>query len=474
MLKLGQSHNQLSQPSSDSLGSANLVPVNPLQAKVAALGSGQAQKVDWFELIASRLAESTLELCLPETLVVEIDGSKRAYITREGGVMLSSGETAETDFFAAASACNQQLRNLNPAGIRYPKFLSFKSGTLECTFPQKKAIKEYLRETQGPFTLQRYIIPQNYTVKKHIIHWRRTKPVNVYVLTSRSALQSAKLEQGRETEYAFVVSSHCVGQYDVAKEGLGETQVPLLETVRTVLEQTLKGRIEEFAFESIKSQDGKWYIVDVPWVKGPISPVFPSIPSPTDLSRELLQRLCQKPVPEVVSHDQLAASISCYDHSRLCKAWPVSLPSPALSVSHRLQQISSKLDHIRSESLQLKQEASLIMKLSLPKEVLTGVIHRVYENVLRDPRLSRYYMDKSRVYTKLEGAVRRVFQCGPSRILKTRIKAIHAHMGITEHDFELYLRYFAEAVLAEGLSSTSVDLTIRFLTEFKAVVVQTS
>jgi len=472
MLKLGNRDNQLSQPSSDSLVSASLVPVNHLQAKVAALGSGQAQKVDWLELIASRLAEDSLAVCIPETLVVGTDGSKRVYVPREAGVVLESGEAVETDFLAAASACNKQLRNFNPAGIRYPKFLSFRSNTLEFTFIRKKAVKEYLRESKGSFTLQRYIVPQNYIVKKYIIHWRRTKPANVYVLTSRCPLQSARLDQSREADYTFVVSSHYIVQCDVAKEGLGEAHVPLVETVRTVLEQTLRGKIEEFAFESIKSQDGKWYIVDVPWAKGPICPVFSPVSSPKDLGRDLLQRLSRKPVPELASHDQLAASISCYDHSRLCNAWPVNLSDPALAAAHRLHQVSSKLDLIRSESLQLKQEASLIMKVSLPKEVLTRVIHRVYESVLRDSRLSRYYLDKSRVYTKLEGAVRQVFQCGASRALKRRIKTVHAHMGVTEHDFELYLRYFAEAVLAEGLSPASVDLTIRFLTEFKSLIVQ--
>ena len=453
--------------SSDSLVSIN---ITQLQAEVTALGGDQAQRVDWLPLVARYLSHRSLATCIPDSLVVGPDSSKQAYVTREDGVVLYTEETAEVDFLSAASVKNKQLRNLNPMGIRYPKFLSFRDGTLEFTFMRKKAVKEYIRRTRSAYTLQRYIVPENYTIRKHIIHWRRTKPANVYAVSSRLPLQSP--QPGLSTEYAFVVSTHCLEQFDVAKEGLREELVCLLDTVKVVLEQTLRATLEEFAFEALKSQDKKWYIVDVCWFKGLISPLPQETPSNEDISEALLQRISRKPVPLLGHEEQIAASIGCYDHSRLCMAKPISLPAPALAVAENLAQISSKLDHIRSESTQLKQEASLIMKLNISKDALTRVIHRVYESIMRDSRLSRYYMDKSRVYSKLEGAVRQVFHCGASRPLKARMKTIHCHLGITEQDFDLYLRYFAEAMTAEALSPASIDLTLRFLSEFKDLIVQ--
>jgi truncated hemoglobin YjbI len=467
MLKPNE-RNPLPQLSSDSLVSIN---VSHLQAKVTALGGDQAQRVDWLPLVARYLSQRTLATCIPDSLVAGSDSSKQVFVNREDGVVLYSGETAEVDFLSAASVKNKQLRNLNPMGIRYPKFLSFRAGTLEFTFMRKKAVKEYIRRTRSAYTLQRYIVPENYTIRKHVIHWRRTKPANVYALTSRLPLQSPR--PGLSSEYAFVVSAHSVEQFDVVKEGLREELVGLLETVKVVLEQTLRATLEEFAFEALKSQDKKWYILDVSWVKGPTPLLPPEIPSNEDISRALLQRISRKPVPLIGQEEQIAASIGCYDHSRLCMANPISLPAPALVVARNLAKISSKLDHIRSESTHLKQEASLIMKLNISKDVLTRVIHRVYESILRDSRLSRYYMDKSRVYSKVEAAIRQVFHCGASRPLKARIKTIHCHFGITEQDFELYLRYFTEAMVSEALSPASIDLTIRFLSEFKDLIVQT-
>jgi truncated hemoglobin YjbI len=107
-----------------------------------------------------------------------------------------------------------------------------------------------------------------------------------------------------------------------------------------------------------------------------------------------------------------------------------------------------------------------------PRELLPRLIHHVYTHILQDSRLSRYYLDKSRVLPKLESSIRQVFLHGCSRFIKAKVLGTHAHMGISNRDFDLYIGYFGEAMRREGVSVEDQETIKEFLQGFRQYVVQ--
>lgn len=107
-----------------------------------------------------------------------------------------------------------------------------------------------------------------------------------------------------------------------------------------------------------------------------------------------------------------------------------------------------------------------------PHDFLGLVINRLYTNVIKDPRLSKFYpIDRGLARTKLESSVRIAVERGTSRYLRLRMHRIHEDMGVTDRDFEQYLRYFADAMVAEGAVASDVSETLSVLNDFKSDVV---
>ena len=100
------------------------------------------------------------------------------------------------------------------------------------------------------------------------------------------------------------------------------------------------------------------------------------------------------------------------------------------------------------------------------------MIARVYECILKDACLGKYFPDKERAQPKLLFTVKSVFLNGLSRNLRTRMQQVHTGMGITDSEFDLYLRYFTEAMSSQGVRAEHVAQSREFLESFRADVVQ--
>ena len=494
---------------SENCTSHTQLALSELQDKLTALSSSMTRPIDAFSLFARLAPRCSLPIRIPETLLVTAAGDKSLFLTDlEGCVHVLHGDTAQQDFLSTSSLKNKSLRYMNPLGVRYPKFITFREGQPEFTLLRMADIRRYINEAKGPYRIQRYIVPEAYAVRKTIVHWRRIKRAHEYTLSSRIALKGlgsktnrcpfspeANLKDpahppGFTLDMSFIASSRNMKSCDVTKElRVAEAHSELLTTLKTaVLPDVIdrdREKLEEFLFHIMKSQDGDWYFLDLKGAKvsveeGSDSPklrVFERKAGEEVVENRISERLRHKPVPYLNSSDLLANRIHVYNPDPLS----VTIPPPSKKdvsseyISTRIAEVSSRFDVLRIESQELKKEFGVLMKVQFanyPKTLLGNVIHRVYEMILRDSRLSRYYLDKSRVYTKVESAVKQIFQCGSSRYIKSKMRAVHAHMGITNFDFDLYVRYFGDAMKAEHVSAEEVDMTKAFLSDFREYVVQ--
>jgi truncated hemoglobin YjbI len=305
-----------------------------------------------------------------------------------------------------------------------------------------------------------------------------------------------KLESasGFTLESSYIVSSHFIRSNDVTKERVTEEVEHFLETMREVLcahALAPEERLEELIVFLCKSLDGKMYFLDLPLAKVSIHKNSPSMQrrclTPARVSAlmhelEASARLKSKFLPSLNLSDMSEQSHRLYElHLHSASLEPDHVDTSRVKTfseelaSQRLTEVSCQFDSLVRESQELKKEFGIVMKVQLtkyPKDLLDHVIRHVYENILKDPRLSKYYLDKSRIYQKLVFAVKAVFMCGLSRNIRARMRTVHMGMGITDYDFDLYLKYFAEAMRQMNVEEEDVEHTADFLNSFRPDVVQ--
>lgn len=393
---------------------------------------------------------------------------------------------------------NRQIRNSNPLGIKFPKFLSFRNNVVETVFKHKAGVKEKLQ--RPPMLVQRYIVPDNFQAQVKVVHWRRTKKTKVYTVMSRQALKSRKdptePHTANSTNHdfsasAFTVSLHSLWTAAVLKDqGLSDELAEILDILRTtVLRPTLApGEVmDEVVISLMRGLDRRMYVLPLLRAKVSVTEAVEDSPAAArkgtkSLSladvladESVLDRLNCRPMPFLSMSDLRSASHQIYmRHAPL--VIPRSITPPHHEDDGGLDSVAKKLDKLKKDGRKLKGEFGVVRKVDLsgyPHAFLGNVINRLLFSVTRDQRLVKFFsLDRDLAQARLDSAVRQTVDRGTSRYLRLRIQKIHQPMGITDRDFELFLRYFTDAMRGEDAADHDISEMASFLNEFRSDVVQ--
>ena len=99
---------------------------------------------------------------------------------------------------------------------------------------------------------------------------------------------------------------------------------------------------------------------------------------------------------------------------------------------------------------------------------LANCMRRLYERVLSEPRLARYFAQTDVSVDHLATATEQVFLQGR---YPSKIKEIHRNMKISEKDFGVYLKEVKQVFAEEGASDADAQAATDYLATFKSVVV---
>ena len=454
-----------------------------------------------YEHLLQAAQTQVLQLRIPETLLNGDGQLVLLFSDASGTLRVSKGDMVRHSFEMMAGEKIKKMQNLNPRGVHFPKYITFARDRVEFTIHHKADLAVYFPANGPDSRVQRFIWPEDFSVKKTIVIWRRTKRTKAYALSPRCgfrpiAKKPLRLESatGLALDSSYIVSSHTIRNSDVAKEKVTEEAERFLETLREVLcghALSPEERLEELIVYLCKSLDGKLYFLDMPLAKVSIHKNSPTLLrrclTPARVSALMHEmdasaRLKSKFLPYLNLSDMSEQSDRLYQlhlHSaapelEFADSGRVKTFSEEL-VSQRLTEVSSHFDCLVRESQELKKEFGIVMKVQLtkyPKDLLDRVIRHVYENIMKDSRLSKYYTDKTRIYQKLVVAVKAVFLNGLSRNIRSRMRTVHMGMGISDFDFDLYLKYFAEAMRQMDVDEDDVEQTRDFLNSFRPDVVQ--
>jgi hypothetical protein len=463
--------------------------------------------VQFFAVLEEAVRRGPVGLQIPETLLRTSEGEFVFLLTEaDGFVRVIRSDTVISDFLTTCSIKNCAMRNRNPQGVKYPKFVTFRQGILEFTLRRVAEAKRYIREGDGAVRIQRYVMPYEYSVSKTLIHWRRVKHARAYCLSSRHTISSQRRQnttfsletdhfspylpqnEGNSSEFShtsaqnltldlsFLASTHNIRSCAISKSTkLTDMQCSLISLLRGELEAWVLQpceQLEEFLFHVMQSQDGLWYVLDLPCARVSMQ----ESPNPQSLHLRSFSLELSTDYSDA-SKGQNPASKGQNSASEV-NCSPPKRHNTDISdhyMAKHIAEMSELIDELRTESRMLKEGSGVLRKVRFeryPRELLPRLIHHVYTHILQDSRLSRYYLDKSRVLPKLESSIRQVFLHGCSRFIKAKVLGTHAHMGISNRDFDLYIGYFGEAMRREGVSVEDQETIKEFLQGFRQYVVQ--
>lgn len=496
----GKAHHRVNSNPSDQSKPC----LTQLQDKLAALAPEMNRGVDFFGMLQRAVDKGPVALQIPETLLMVSKGEFVFLLTElDGFVRVIRSETALSDFLTTSSLKNRLMRNLNPQGVNYPKFVTFRGGVLEFTLRRVAEAKRYIEEGKCPARVQRYVVPYKYSVSKTLVHWRRVKQAKAYCLHSRETLDTHRKSipttqhrkdhplsksEGSGSDYSrlsaqnftldlsFLASTHNIRSCTITKFAhLTDFLCGLIVQLRHGLEAWVLAsceQLEEFVFHVIHSQDGLSYVLDLPCAK--VSQKESFLPQVEGLPIYI------RSVSSEVSTDtsEVFKARNRVSESSNSPVTPPKRHNTELSdqyISDHIAEMSDLIDELRTESRMRKEESGVLRKVRFdryPRELLPRVIHHVYSRILTDSRLSRYYQDKSRVLSKLESSIRQVFLHGCNRFIKAKVLATHANMAVSSRDFDLYVGYFGEGMRKEGVSPEDEQAIREFLEGFRQYVVQ--
>lgn len=473
-----------------------LDPALSLEDKLSLLLSSMNKAIGAYPCLLQAAQTSLLPLHLPETLFLQENEPVLLFSDSSGTVRINRGELAKRSFVTITGEKIKQMRNFNPMGVHFPKFITFREGKALFTIHRKADLVAFLDTLEAGTTVQRFIWPQHFQVKKSVVVWKRTKRTKLYTITPKNGSKPPSKRPLRSEsasklalDRSYMVSLHCLRDCYVTKEKVTEEVEALLETLREVLSRLAlrpEEKLEELLVLLCKSQDGKLYFLNSPQAKvsTQASPrlVLRQSLTPTQFSTilqemETFDRTKQMFLPYLNLSDvtqeserlyslHLPTSPACLSH---VQSWSEQL------AAKRIGEVAAQFDSLQQEARELKREFGIVMKVQLshyPKDILDRLIRQVYEVILKDCRLTKYYPDKSRIYQKLLHAVKSVFLCGLSRNIRTRMHRAHMGLGITHADFDLYVKCFLDAMRLLEMRDAEVAEIQQFLESFRADVVQ--
>lgn len=425
---------------------------------------------------------------------------------------------------AFLSACKlkfQHAKNLNPQGYRFPKYLAFSKSELIFTLMKTVEVQDAL--AKGAYRFQRYIIPERFEAWKKVIWWRRRKVTKYYHVKTRLALKAKK---GVETMAPFVAvkfldqhdnlqaitnqvsKGHAALALELcyvttlrfpkscdAKQSrhASEECEKMTTTVKRLIEQYGLGvqeELEELVLGLVRGVDEMWYFLNcnrgrTKDSEGLIAGKSRTRHYKTLSFEELTERIYNHKQIENLPQIRLP-ELNIRSLPSTAKGLFPSLPSSkstqALPTTHsrylshdfvvdHIDAVASRMDQLRIQSQILKKtfKSKQTGKLSgYPPSLLSRIMRKLYETVLRDPKLARYFPDRERVHKQVSGAVQNVLMQGGSHLI---LRKIHQQLSIEDSDFDKYVGYFLATMEGEGVSEEELITIQQALEGFREDIV---
>ena len=444
------------------------------------------KSVDYWNVLQAASSSLVLHLMIPETLVLSpplppvfLYSDSSAVLRTTPGAQYNL-HSALTHFLQVTSRLRQQVLNVTPQGLRYPKYLLLQGGGVVRTLFRKREAKSC---EEG--VLQRYVMPKDYVAKKVLVRWRRTKVTKVYSVTVRGG----KVGKGRgegdggtqpPLDPSFLASLHLSPSTVIHREPrLPQSSESLIPTFKSLLESFVLGpseQLEELILSLILAQDGKAYLLGCKGIR-------------TTTKESVLKHNRRASMPtmdeieqRITRHEQFTPALprlkAISDSVKYSPDPSLTIDSPQLQdptaslVSEHISTVAGSMDKLVGEAKTLKAAYEHFQRVRFshyPPGFLLSCIHRLYATVSSDKQLLKYFGAAGEAMTRhIETSVSLVFEVGCSR---HKVRGIHRKLKIADSDFGLYLKHFEEALKEGGAGGEDVEKAMAFLQGFKDVVV---
>jgi hypothetical protein len=350
-------------------------------------------------------------------------------------------------------SCGENRRkekNLNPAGLRFPKFIRRNEGLLI-------AKKHDLGDLMTSAVIQKYIIPSNFKSHRRIISWRRTKPTKVYTLTIRS-----------EQSLSPVISRRELDSCDVRLEArMSEVEDSILQTVRRIVEAEIgyEERLEGLVVDVMQDVQGVCYFLSAsrartsPFQKLNITQMRRgSMPTIAELSTRLQATENLSPLPP------LAVPLSA-----------ISLSVPQASTRRRHSEIAehidlvaAKFDKIAEEAKERRTAFEVYRALTSPDyspSFFDSAVKAISVAICRNQVLGPFFGGKE---ARVEGIVRKIFVSG---VDADRAQTAHAVLSIRKAEFDVFVGVVEDCLRRQGAQEQDLQKTVAYLQGFEDIIV---
>ena len=491
------------------------------KASVLVKKENQGKIVDLYQILINACEKEMVKLEIPETLVrdEETQGLVCLYTDRDGIVRMTSGENAERHFYFLCRDRRRASQNSNPHGHHFPKYICFENSKAACTLDTTSELKGYLA---GDWQrVQRYIVGEGFRARKTMVWWRETRKTKVYSVCSRvgcpgkrgaegvATTNSSKVTSAASTtpcphsfdkpsfdaylDYTYVASISNLPSCDIRKESsppqVAEEVSPTLRHLLSVYSLTAIEHLQEFVYSLQKSQDGCWRVLNCARAK--VSALKDGLFARRSMSHrktrsiyELSSKLFSAEqhnrtssfvLPKInvkeaeVDHTPMLRQASGCPH--MMKSRQGSPADRDVLISRYIGNLAGKLDTLREQARVQKQvnEHKNIMKFKHhPPGFLENVISKVYDSVMKDPKLTRYYRQRDQIREQVESAVKHVIVNG---ISKARLRDVHSHLYITDAIFDRYVSNFLTALRSEEVKPDEIKAAEAYFEGFREDVV---
>ena len=427
----------------------------PLKSKVARLWSDALfnRPLNWPSLLLAASIKQVLRLSVPHTLVTRCaEDSSFLYTDSEGILRSRGGESARIsrEFLESCGENRRKEKNLNPSGMRFPKFIRRNEGLLI-------AKKHDLGDLTTSAVIQKYIIPSNFKPHRRIISWRRTKPTKVYTLAIRP-----------EQSLNAVISRGDLDSCDVHLAArMSEAEDSILQIVRRIVEAEMgyEERLEGLVVDVMQDLQGVCYFLAAsrartsPFQKISIAQIRRgSVPTIAELSTRLQATENLSPFPP------LAAPLSA-----------ISLSVPQASARRRHSEIAEHIDLVAAKFDKIAEEAKERRTAFEVYRVLTSseyspgffdsAVKAISVAICRNQVLGPFFGGKEH---RVEGIVRKIFVSG---VDADRAQIAHAVLRIRKAEFDEFVDVVEDCLRRQGAHEQDLQKTVAYLRGFEGMIV---
>lgn len=422
----------------------------PLQAKIALIWSETRfnRPLNWPLLLLSASIKQRLCLSVPHTVIQSAQDSVFLYTDGEGVLRSRSGEKERImrEFLESCGANRRKERNLNPSGLRFPKFISRNEGLLI-------AKKHDLVDLEALGVLQRYIIPYNFKPHRRIILWRRVKPTKVYTLILRSDPSQNQLISRQDLEAC-----------DVHLEArISEVEESILQTVKRIVEADLgaEERLEELALNTMQDLQGAFYFLSAPRARTTAC-------EKTDMRQ--LRRGSMPSLAELTTRLQAAEELPVLAASLAAPALavPVSTRRRYSEIEQHIDLVAAKFDRVTGEAKERRtafEVYRVLTSANYPPGFFDHSVKAISVAICRNQVLAPFFGGKE---TRVEEIVRKILVLG---VDAGRAQSIHAAMGVRQAEFEVFVGVVEDCLRRQGAQEQDLDKTVAYLRGFEEAVV---